>query len=99
MCNQEIPENFVKRFGDIIPSDVKVVLQNGALIQAYYSKTNRKIIGLMDLVNSNYFEKKDMLLFTYRGDGVFDIVIFDKTKVEKLLPTTTSARGEIYKYI
>lgn len=41
------------------------------------------MFGLLDMICLKNLERKDILMFTYCGDGRFDIVVFDKSKVEK----------------
>lgn len=43
--------------------------------------------GLIDLIRTYNLQENDILLFTYYGDGRFDILIFDSSKVEKCLTT------------
>lgn len=48
------------------------------------------------MVKNKYFERKDYSLFTYLGDGRFDIVIFNKTKVDKYIRGTVTQTSIIY---
>lgn len=61
--------------------------------QGTYSESERKLFGIKDLLGVNHLEEDDILLFTYCGDGRFEVEIFDNTKVEKCLMTDTDITG------
>lgn len=52
--------------------------------------------SLLEMVRLKYLERKDSLMFTYLGDGRFDTVIFDKTKVQKIYHDSEATTGSIY---
>lgn len=51
--------------------------------------------GLLEMIVKMYLVRKDIVVFTYCGSGLFDIVIFQKSKVEKVLLADTSDTGTI----
>lgn len=80
-------------FGNVIPNDVTFVPSNGSQFNGYVSKPDRRIGGLLHVIESGYFRRRDSILFTYRGNGKFEVVVFDRSKVEKMLPTIATTAG------
>lgn len=58
-------------FGNVIPNEVTIVLLNGSQFNGYVSKTDRRIGGLLNIIEAGYFKRRDYILFTYRGNGKF----------------------------
>lgn len=82
-------------FGNVIPDEVTIVLLNGSQFKGYVSKTDRRIGGLLDIIEAGYFQKRDSILFTYQGNGKFEVVVFDRSKVEKTLRDIVTTTGLI----
>lgn len=53
----------------------------------------KKMTGLHQLIVLKRLERRDTVLLTYRGEGNFEIVIFDKDKVEKVCPPKSIKKG------
>ncbi|KAK1396947.1 hypothetical protein POM88_006810 [Heracleum sosnowskyi] len=79
----EIPGRFVRRFGKGIPGTVSFVLRNGKNFSGQYLHNERKILGLVEIIMYTHLEEGELCLFTYCGNGKFEIVVFDISKVEK----------------
>lgn len=82
-------------FGNVIPDEITIVLLNGSQFNGYVSKTDRRIGGLLDIIEAGYFQRRDSILFTYQGNGKFEVVVFDKSKVEKMLLVSATTTGLI----
>ncbi|KAK1356566.1 hypothetical protein POM88_049822 [Heracleum sosnowskyi] len=72
-----VPKSFYKRFVMVIPASITFELRNGEVYHGNYVADEKKVIGL------KYLHRRDTLLFTYVGNGRFELVIFDNLKVEK----------------
>ncbi|KAK1401088.1 hypothetical protein POM88_000693 [Heracleum sosnowskyi] len=81
----EIPRRFWRRFGKGVPGSVTFDLRNGKVYSGHYLHSERKFLGLLEIITSTHLEGEEFLLFTYCGDGKFEIVVFDKSNVEKML--------------
>ena len=89
-----VPESFSKRFGKLIPASVTFALKNGHILSGKYIQCETKLIGLLEMIGSDHVHRKDILLFTYQGEGRFDLVLFDKTKVEKIFERDLDEKGK-----
>lgn len=89
LCNgifcQDIPSKFIKRFGNKIPEVLIYVLGNGEVIPGSYSKADKKLYGLLALFKKKLVNLFNILMFTYCGNGRFELCIFDKNRIEKTL--------------
>ncbi|KAK1360110.1 hypothetical protein POM88_044584 [Heracleum sosnowskyi] len=81
----EIPRRFWRRFGKGVPGSVTFDLRNGKVYSGHYLHSERKFLGLLEIITSTHLEGEEFLLFTYCGAGKFEIVVFDKSNVEKML--------------
>ncbi|KAK1367678.1 hypothetical protein POM88_033770 [Heracleum sosnowskyi] len=81
----EIPRRFWRRFGKGVPGSVTFDLRNGKVYSGHYLHSERKFLGLLEIITSTHLEGEEFLLFTYCGDGKFEIVVFNKSNVEKML--------------
>ncbi|KAK1365914.1 hypothetical protein POM88_000696 [Heracleum sosnowskyi] len=78
-----VPNSFYKRFGMVIPALITFELWNGEVYHGNYVADEKKVIGLIEIIGLKNLQKRDIMLFTYVGTGRFELVIFDKFKVEK----------------
>lgn len=81
-----IPESFYSRFGNLIPASIKFQLHNGEVFNGIYVENERKMFGLLEIIGNKELEKRENLLFTYCGNGLFQLCIFDLSKVENFFP-------------
>lgn len=72
-------------FKPIISESVVVCLANGVEYQGRFSSEDNCIHGLVSITEDFIVEAFDILFFTYRGNGRFDLAIFNTSKVENLL--------------
>lgn len=75
----------MKRFGKHIPPSIIYSLPHGNLVKGNFSKSDRKLCGLVEFIKHIDIEIDDVLLFTHWGLGKFDVIIFDKGGVEKII--------------
>lgn len=54
------------------------------------------MFGLKQLIELQLLERRDMIFFHYLGEGRFNIVIFDKTKVKKVFCDVVGPTCNIY---
>ncbi|KAL1806425.1 hypothetical protein ACET3Z_029493 [Daucus carota] len=80
-----IAPGFLELFKPIIPESVVVCLANGVEYQGRFSSEDNCIHGLVSIAEDFIVEAFDILFFTYRGNGRFDLAIFNTSKVENLL--------------
>lgn len=80
-----VPTTFIDRFGKSIPAYVICSLPNGKFVEGRYSRSKEILYGLKEIIHVAELNEDDMLLFTYWGIGKFDIVVFDKSKIEKTI--------------
>ncbi|KAK1388306.1 hypothetical protein POM88_016484 [Heracleum sosnowskyi] len=85
----EIPRRFVRRFGKGIPGTVSFGLRNDKNFTGQYLHNERKMLGLVEIIMYTHLEEEELCLFTYCGDGKFEIVVFDISKVEMDDPVLT----------
>ncbi|KAK1369930.1 hypothetical protein POM88_036022 [Heracleum sosnowskyi] len=78
-----VPDSFYKRFGMVIPALITFELWNGEVYHGNYVADEKKVIGLIEIIGLKNLQKRDIMLFSYVGNGRFELVIFDKFKVEK----------------
>lgn len=93
---QDIPCPYVEMFHKQIPEEVCFALPNGKLIFGYFSKNDRKFFGMNDFGNDFQLDQYDLLLFTHWGIGQFDVVIFSRLGVEKLMKKIVSDDGKYF---
>lgn len=79
-----------------IPKEVCFALPNGKLIYGYFSKNDRKLFGLSDSRNNFQRHQYDKLLFTHWGVGQFDVVIFSRSGVERLMKKSIPDGGKYF---
>lgn len=92
-------DSFYDHFGELIPQSIKLSLKNGMVIQCTKVSNDNKITGLLELIGLKYLNRKDMVLFTYLGSRHFDIVIFKKSKVEKVLTGIVKETGMMHRLV
>ncbi|KAL1811383.1 hypothetical protein ACET3Z_021448 [Daucus carota] len=80
-----IPNAFVGRFRAVIPGSTKIRLVNGEQLDCQFNSNEGKLSGLLPIVEKKYIENWDILIFTYRGSGEFDLSLYDNSRMEKLL--------------
>ncbi|WOH04109.1 hypothetical protein DCAR_0623515 [Daucus carota subsp. sativus] len=80
-----IPNAFLGRFRAIIPGSTKIRLVNGEQLDCQFNSNEGKLSGLLLIVEKKYIENWDILIFTYRGSGEFDLSLYDNSRMEKLL--------------
>uniref|UniRef100_A0A175YKZ2 Uncharacterized protein n=1 Tax=Daucus carota subsp. sativus TaxID=79200 RepID=A0A175YKZ2_DAUCS len=68
-----------------IPGPFALCLANGVEYQGRFSSEDNCIHGLVSITEDFIVEAFDILFFTYRGNGRFDLAIFNTSKVENLL--------------
>lgn len=88
-----MPDSFYKRFGELIPNAISLTLKNGDTFHGSYLANEKRMSGLLGLIQLKHLERKDLVLFTYCGAGKFDIVIFDKKKIERILIDDGASTG------
>lgn len=54
---------------------------------------DKKINGLQHYIVFERLERRDTKQFTYHGEGNFEIVIFDRSEVEKVCAPNATADG------
>ena len=89
------------RFRAVIPGSTKIRLVNGEHLDCQFNRKDRKLSGLLPIVEKKYIENWDILIFTYRGNGEFDLSLYDNSRMEKLLQINVVDIGEphhIYQY-
>lgn len=59
-------------------------------------RNEKRMSGLLELIRLKRIERKDMVLFTYCGAGKFDIVIFDKKKIERIVTDDGANTGNYF---
>lgn len=74
---------FVKKFGNSIPYQVTFVLANGKRFEGSFDKNGMMLRGLQEVVRVTCLRLFDTVLFTYYGDGIFDVSVFNEQCVEK----------------
>lgn len=65
------------------------------MVHGQYSQYDGKLYGLMEIVTYANIKVDDILMFTHWGNGQFNIVIFDKSRVEKIIEETQAAIGKL----
>lgn len=78
---------FQKRFSHLLPPQIMITLPQGQTFIGSYSPPSNKIVGF------RIFEKGDIIVLTYGGEGRFEAVLFDNKRVEKVFPTGTPPTG------
>lgn len=68
-------------------------MENGVIFRGTYLATAGKMFGLKHLIVLQHLDRKETMLFNYLGDVGFDIINFDKTKVEKVFANIVCATG------
>ncbi|KAK1354320.1 hypothetical protein POM88_047576 [Heracleum sosnowskyi] len=91
----EIPRRFVRRFGKGIPGTVSFGLRNGKNFSDQYLHNERKMVGLVEIIMYTHLEEEELCLFTYCGNGKFEIVVFDISKVEKIFEYTVTEEDDV----
>lgn len=76
-------------------STITFELRNGEIFNGYYVANDKKIFGLLEIIGPKNLQRRENLLFTYRGDGRFAIDIFDQSKVEKYYVVAQPEIGKI----
>lgn len=60
-------------------------MSNGKLVYGQYSRNEGVLFNLSGIVNYGNLVQNDIVMFTYWGTGKFDVVVFDKNRVEKAI--------------
>lgn len=63
------------------------------VFHGHYSQSDRRIFGLSEMFGLKTVEENDLLMFNYRGEGKFEILIFDNSLVEKYFDATAVVAG------
>lgn len=72
--------------GHFIPEDVKYCLNNGKMVVGSYCQMQKTLHGLDDVFQFTSLQNFEVLLFTYYGEGLFDVSAFRTSCIEKQLP-------------
>lgn len=83
-------------FGYAIPSNVALVLRSGKIIEAFYDKKSGILFGMQELFRQTTLSLFEILVFTYNGEGVFDVSVFSTQCVEKPLLDNVMNTGTLY---
>lgn len=94
---QEIPTPYFKRFKKVLPPYVVYALPDGKLFKGRYSIGDRKLYDLLEMVIYSKLEVDDVLMFTNWGYGQFDVVVFNKSGVEKAVEEVGVKTGNKFK--
>ncbi|KAK1384285.1 hypothetical protein POM88_022020 [Heracleum sosnowskyi] len=90
----EIPRRFVRRFGKGIPGIVSFGLRNGKNFSGQYLHNERKMLELVQIIMYTHLEE-ELCLFTYCGNGKFEIVVFDISKAKKIFEYTVTEEDDV----
>nr|XP_051179435.1 putative B3 domain-containing protein Os08g0325100 [Lolium perenne] len=87
-CAQEmiIPDDFLKRFRGEIPREMKLETQNGHSYTIGVAKYPDKLVlreGWGAFVETYDLHTDDCMVFRYKGDSKFDVIVFDRFGLEK----------------
>lgn len=68
-----IPDTFAERFGENIPAAIKFVFQNGERFSGTYLGNEKKMTGLLQLIELERLERRDTVLFTYHEKEILKL--------------------------
>ncbi|XP_017974378.1 PREDICTED: B3 domain-containing transcription factor VRN1 isoform X5 [Theobroma cacao] len=94
----KIPAQFVKKYGSEIPSPIFLMVPSGAVWQVELTKSNAEIWmqgGWRQFVEHFSLQLQDFVVFRYEGNGLFNIIIFDKGASEIQYPINSSQAGNL----
>lgn len=92
--HQEISKSFLNRFQNSIPPSVICSLTNEKLDKGRYSINEGLLFDLTEIVRMTKLDHDDTVLFTYCGSGHFDLVVFDRERMEKTVTEAVVAIGK-----
>lgn len=70
-------------FGHVMPMELKYRLKNGKVVRGSYCKRSKRLTGLEDVYLLTDLKQFEFLLFTYCGDGPFEVSAFVVSCIEK----------------
>uniref|UniRef100_M8CAQ1 Putative B3 domain-containing protein n=1 Tax=Aegilops tauschii TaxID=37682 RepID=M8CAQ1_AEGTA len=85
---QIIPEEVVRRFKSEIPGEIKLETRNGYSHTIVVAKNQENLVltvGWRQFVENYDLQMDDSLIFRYKGNSQFSVMIFDKLGREKAL--------------
>ena len=82
--------------GKKFTENIKIDLKNGEVLPGWLSKRDKKIYGLDMLVRNRIIQHFNILMFTYHGEGQFEIYIFDSSDVEKNVEKNINIDGKYH---
>lgn len=88
-----MPIQFVEKFGDLIPSQVTFHLEDGQHVKGFFDRELKQFSGLQQVFRLTCFKPLEIVLFTYYGDGKFDVSVFGGDCVEKPVINDSSLQG------
>ncbi|KAK8606806.1 hypothetical protein V6N13_052563 [Hibiscus sabdariffa] len=80
-----IPRRFVRKYGNQLPSIVKLEVPSGAIWQVELTKSDERVRlqkGWREFAEHYSLEFGSFVVFRYEGDGRFHVLIFDRSASE-----------------
>lgn len=79
-----------------MPEKVTLILRNGTVFEGFTSVINKRMFGFVHLTKSEIVKNNDTLLFTYFGEGKFEVPIFQKSDIENCLHEEFDSSGMLF---
>ena len=77
-----MPDQFVQAAGSDIPCNVILQIPNGREVHVHYKKKMQCLTSLYPLYTEFGVEEDLLLIFTYKGMGVFRVEVIDSERAE-----------------
>lgn len=81
-------------YGDSIPSEVTLCLSNGKKVQCVFVKRKLLLSGSDEIFRVTSLCLLDSILFTYYGDGYFEVSVFAVNCLEKRVWNDNAISGK-----
>ncbi|KAL1831329.1 hypothetical protein ACET3Z_000980 [Daucus carota] len=92
------PRSFLRMYGGQIPEWFTYVLKNHFIFGGHYEFLHRKLSGLSSICQGlrlDNFDRLELLVFTYDGDRIFRLSLFDGRNVEVGLDINVITYGNL----
>ncbi|KAF7047917.1 hypothetical protein CFC21_056769 [Triticum aestivum] len=93
-----IPESFVNYFGWKLSGTIELEAPNGNVYDVGITERRNKTVlrsGWEAFVDANHILESNSLMFRYRGNCRFKVVVFDSSGCEKVVPCTARIQRNI----
>lgn len=87
---QDVPVQFSEKYGLLIPESVKYSVKNGKTFTGVYNHSKQTLYGLHNVFALLDLQQFEVLVFTYYGDGYFEVSALSSACTEKDVPSSDS---------